>query len=70
MAHIRYAWKNQKKTPKKKDTLTYAPQESQQISQPISQPSSQTNELSLSYLSPNAKSIYKKLKRAIEDRKG
>ena len=65
MAHIRYAWKNQKKTPKKKDTLTYAPQESQ----PISQPSSQTNELSLSYLSPNAKSIYKKLKRAIEDKK-
>ena len=65
MAHIRYAWKNQKKTPKKKDTLTYAPQESQQISQP----SSQTNELSLSYLSPNAKSIYKKLKRAIEDKK-
>jgi hypothetical protein len=64
MAHIRYAWKNQKKTPKKKDVLTYT-----QESQPISQPLSQTNELSLSYLSPNAKRIYKKLKRAIEDKR-
>jgi uncharacterized coiled-coil DUF342 family protein len=61
--------KIKRKLLKKKDTLTYAPQESQQISQSISQPLSQTNELSLSYLSSNAKSIYKKLKRAIEDKK-